>query len=260
MSEVDTEIDGAVGIMRIDRPGSLNAFTDRALEGLIEAIEKFDADDDVRAVLFTGSGDRGFCAGVDLQDLSAGNPHALHDTVSRAQRVLKGIRRANLPVVAGVNGAAVGAGMDLALACDVRVLRADATLCQSYADVGLVPGDGGAYLLPRLVGEEVAKDLIFSARRIDGREAYEMGLGTRLIEGDAEDTRAAAMELAREYADGPTVALGKAKGLVNESLDIEMETALEHAIESIVECSTTADHAEGVTAFREGREPDFEGR
>jgi enoyl-CoA hydratase/carnithine racemase len=259
MSDVITEVNGNVGVMRINRPNSLNAFTPSVLEGLIEAIDEFEADDDVRAVLFTATGSRGFCAGVDLDDLSTGDPHALHDTVSRAQRVLKGIRRAELPVVAGVMGAAVGAGMDLALCCDIRVLRADATLSQSYTNVGLVPGDGGAYLLPRLIGEERAKDLIFSGRRLSGAEAHEMGLGTRLVDGDADDTREAAMDLAAEYAERPTVALGKSKRLVNESHDVTMETGLEHAIEAICECSETADHAEGVAAFREGREPEFSG-
>jgi enoyl-CoA hydratase/carnithine racemase len=259
MPDVTTEVDRNVGVMRINRPDSLNAFTDEVLEGLVDAIDEFEVDEDVRAVLFTATGSRGFCAGVDLEDLSTGDPNALHDTVSRAQGVLKRIRRAELPVVAGVMGAAVGAGMDLALSCDIRVLRADATLSQSYTNVGLVPGDGGAYLLPRLIGEEEAKDLIFSGRRLSGAEAHEMGLGTRLVEGDADDTRNAAMDLAAEYAERPTVALGKAKRLVNESHDVTMETGLEHAIEAICEVSETADHSEGVAAFREGREPEFRG-
>jgi len=153
----------------------------------------------------------------------------------------------------------MGAGMDLALGCDIRVVRADAELSQSYVNVGLSPGDGGAYMLPRLVGEEVAKDLIFSGRRISGTEAKELGIASTVVDGDAERTREVAFDRARELADGPTVALGNAKQLVNEAHDVNMETGLEHAIEALGECRETDDHAEAITAFDEKREPEFRG-
>ncbi|MFC7157105.1 enoyl-CoA hydratase/isomerase family protein [Halomarina halobia] len=259
--EVVTVVTGSVGRMRIERPESLNAFTPRVLEGLLEAVQSFEADDDVRAIVFTGAGDRAFCAGVDLGDkggINRSTPEAL-DTVHRAQRLLKALRRTPLPVVAGVNGYAMGAGMDLALGCDVRVVRADAEMSQSYVNVGLPPGDGGAYLLPRLVGEEIAKDLILSGRRITGREAHELGIASTVVEGDAERTREVALDRARELADGPTVALGRAKRLVNEAHDVTMETGLEHAIEALGECRETDDHAEAVAAFVEDRTPEFRG-
>jgi enoyl-CoA hydratase/carnithine racemase len=126
-------------------------------------------------------------------------------------------------------------------------------------NVGLSPGDGGAYMLPRLVGEEVAKDLIFSGRRISGTEAKELGIASTVVDGDAERTREVAFDRARELADGPTVALGNAKQLVNEAHDVNMETGLEHAIEALGECRETDDHAEAITAFDEKREPEFRG-
>lgn len=258
---VTAAVTEGVGRMRIERPESLNAFTPRVLEELHDAVRSFEANDDVRAILFTAAGDRAFCAGVDLGDeggLSESTPEAL-DTVHRAQRVLKALRRTPLPVVGGVNGYAMGAGMDLALGCDIRVVRADAELSQSYVNVGLSPGDGGAYMLPRLVGEEVAKDLIFSGRRISGTEAKELGIASTVVDGDAERTREVAFDRARELADGPTVALGNAKQLVNEAHDVNMETGLEHAIEALGECRETDDHAEAIAAFDEKREPEFRG-
>ena len=258
---VSATVTDGVGRMRIERPDSLNAFTPRVLEELLEAVRSFENDDDVRAIMFTGAGEKAFCAGVDLGDeggLNRSTPEAL-DTVHRAQRLLKALRRVPLPVVGAINGYAMGAGMDLALGCDIRVIRADAEMSQSYVNVGLSPGDGGAYMLPRLVGEEVAKDLIFSGRRISGTEAGELGLATTVVDGDAERTRAVALERAGELADGPTVALGNAKRLVNEAHDVNMETGLEHAIEALGECRETDDHAEAIAAFDEDREPDFQG-
>lgn len=259
---VSATVTDGVGRMRIERPESLNAFTPRVLEELLEAVQSFEADDDVRAIVFTGAGDRAFCAGVDLGDeggLKQSTPEAL-DTVHRAQRLLKALRRTPLPVVGGINGYAMGAGMDLALGCDIRVIRADAEMSQSYVNVGLSPGDGGAYLLPRLVGEEVAKDLIFSGRRISGTEAKELGIASTVVDGDAERTREVALDRARDLADGPSVAMGNAKQLVNEAQDVNMETALEHAIEALGECRETDDHAEAIAAFDEKREPDFRGK
>lgn len=258
---VTATVTEGVGCMRIERPESLNAFTPRVLEKLLEAVQSFEADDDVRAIMFTGAGEKAFCAGVDLGDeggINQSTPAAL-DTVHRAQRVLKALRRTPLPVVCAVNGYAMGAGMDLALGCDVRVVRADAEMSQSYVNVGLSPGDGGAYLLPRLVGEEVAKDLIFSGRRITGTEARDLGIASVVVDGDADQTRDIALERARELANGPTVALGRSKRLVNEAHDVNLETGLEHAIESLADCRETDDHAEAVAAFAEEREPDFRG-
>lgn len=258
---VSVAVADGVGRMRIERPDSLNAFTPRVLEELRDAVQRFESDDDVRAMVFTGAGEQAFCAGVDLGDeggLNQSTEEAL-DTVHRAQRLLKSLRRVPLPVVGAVNGYAMGAGMDLALGCDIRVIRADAEMSQSYVNVGLSPGDGGAYMLPRLVGEEVAKDLIFSGRRVSGTEAKELGLATTVVDGDADRTREVATERARELASGPTVALGNAKQLVNEAHDVNMETGLEHAIEALGECRETDDYEEAIEAFSQDREPEFRG-
>lgn len=262
MSETVIDVDGSVGVMKIDRPENLNAFTPSVLESLRDAVVSFEENDDVRAVLFTATGDTAFCAGVDLGDSrdGLGSTSETVDTVHRAQRLLKRLRRTPLPVVGGVTGYAMGAGMDLALGCDIRVVRADAKLSQAYVNVGLVPGDGGAYLLPRLVGEETAKDLIFSGRKISGDEAHELGLASEIVQGDAAATREGALAKAREYASGPTVALGKAKQLVNEAHDVNLETALSHAIEGIATCRETDDHEAAVAAFAEDRDPEFTGQ
>lgn len=258
---VTATVTDGVGRMRIERPESMNAFTPHVLEELRDAVRSFETNDDVHAIMFTGAGDRAFCAGADLGDEGGLNQSTQEvlDTVHRAQRVLKALRRTPLPVVGAINGYAMGAGMDLALGCDIKVVKADAVLSQSYVNVGLSPGDGGAYMLPRLVGEEVAKDLIFSGRQISGTEARELGIASTVVDGDADRTREVAHERARELANGPSVALGNAKQLVNEAHDINLETGLEHAIEALGECHETDDHAEAVAAFEEKRDPEFTG-
>jgi enoyl-CoA hydratase/carnithine racemase len=171
---------------------------------------------------------------------------------------VKTIRRIELPVVAAVSGYAFGGGMDISLACDFRIVNDDAEFAQQYVNVGLVP-DAGCYLLPRLIGEARAKELIMTGDPIDGSEAVELGLARELIDGDDEAVREAALEFAGRLADGPTVAIGTAKGLVNESFEVSIETALAHAIEGERTCHETADHHEAIQAFGEEREPEFVG-
>lgn len=255
----------SVAIVTIDRPERLNAYSPAMAAAIADLFEELEADDDVRAAVLTGVGDRAFSAGMDIEtylELSdeegVGSVDTLLESTHNTHRIVKTIRRIELPVVAAVNGYAFGGGMDLALACDFRIVREDAQLAQQYVNVGLVP-DAGCYLLPRLIGEERAKELIMTGDPIDGDEAADLGLAREAIDGDATAVREATREFAERLAEGPTVAIGTAKGMVNESFEVSIETAMAHAIEGERLCHETRDHHEAIQAFDEDHEPEFVG-
>lgn len=252
--------DDHVARVTYDRPDAMNAYNEALLRGAVDAFERLDERDEVRAIVLTGAGDA-FCAGVDLKDmpLRPEMDFAEYETgLGLFQNVVRTIRGIDTPVVAAVNGYALGAGCDTALACDFRVASDEGVLGETFIDVGFVPGDGGAFLLPRLVGEERAKELIFTGRKLSGEEIEEWGLARETVSADA--LLESATEFAARLADRPPVALSLGKRLVNESFDVDLERALADATRAQRICSQTADHEEAVAAFREGREPEFEGR
>ena len=262
---VDVAVDDAVATVTLNRPDRMNAYSPSMAAALRDLMAALDDEDDVRAAVLTGAGDRAFSTGMDIQtylDMSdeegVGSVDTLLESTHNTHGVVKTFRDVDLPIVAAVNGYAFGGGMDLALACDFRFVHDDAKLCQQYVNVGLVP-DAGCYLLPRLVGEADAKELIMTGDPVSGPEAAEMGLARECV-ADADAAREAATAFAAKLASGPTVAIGYAKGLVNESFEVSIETALAHAIDGERLCHTTEDHHEAIRAFDEKREPEFVGR
>lgn len=242
------------------RPDSLNAYNKTLLHDLVPTLEALDDAPEVRAVVLTGEG-KGFCAGVDLDDmpLSADQSLAEYERgLGMFQDVVATLRGMGTPVVAAVNGYAMGAGCDTALACDFRIAGESATMAETFVDVGFVPGDGGAYLLPRIVGEAKAKELIMTGKHVSGEDLVEWGLARECVPDD--ELQETAVEFAAELAAGPPVALAESKALVNEAFDVDLETAHRHATRAQRICSQTADHEEAVQAFAADREPEFEGR
>ena len=239
-----------VACVRYDRPEALNAYTEALLIGAVEAFERLDAREDVRAIVVAGAGEA-FCSGVDLTDFAE-----YERGLGLFQDVVRTLRSVGTPVVAVVDGYALGAGCDTALACDFRVAGEAGVLGETFVDVGFVPGDGGAYLLSRLIGEARAKELIFTGRKLEGEEIVEWDLAREL----AEDPLGAAVEFADELAARPPVALAESKRLVNDSFDSTLEEAFADATRAQRICAQTRDHEEAIAAFREDRDPEFEGR
>jgi enoyl-CoA hydratase/carnithine racemase len=242
------------------RPDSLNAYNEQLLRDLVPTLEALDEASEVRALVLTGEG-KGFCAGVDLDDmpLSAEQDLAEYEAgLGMFQDVVATLRGMGTPVVAAVNGYAMGAGCDTALACDFRIAGESATMAETFVDVGFVPGDGGAYLLPRIVGEAKAKELIMTGKHVSGEDLVEWGLARECVPD--EELEETAVGFAAELASGPPVAIAESKGLVNEAFDVDIETAHQHATRAQRICSQTEDHEEAVQAFAEDREPEFEGR
>ncbi len=262
---IDAERSGAVAVVTIDRPDRMNAYSPPMAAAVADLFEDLEEEDGVRAAVLQGAGDRAFCAGMDIEtylelsdEAGVGSVDTLLESTHNTHRVVKTLRDVAIPVVAAVDGYAFGGGMDLALACDFRVVGESASFAQQYVNVGLVP-DAGAYLLPRLIGEARAKELIMTGDAVSGEEAVNLGLARELVDGDTETVREAAMDFAETLADGPTIAIGTAKGMVNESFEVSIETALAHAIDGERTCHETDDHHEAIQAFDAGREPEFVG-
>lgn len=248
--------EGAALSIALDRPDVLNALSPELLTELARALEAAAADDGVRAVLLTGAG-RGFCAGADLRRtrLDEGIDEVLERTYHPVVRAIVGAPK---PVVAAVNGVAAGAGLSLALACDLRLVSENASFALGFPGIGLVVDAGGSFFLARQVGRARALELAYSNRRVGAEEAVRIGLGETLLPGDHFEEEAWAY--AKRLADGPTASFARIKEQMTAALanDFEAQLALEARLQS--QAAASDDFREGVAAFHEKRPPVFRGR
>lgn len=259
MSETPSELlvthHGAVQTITLNRPGVLNAL-DLAMHVRLAAALDRAAQPDVRALVITGAG-RGFCVGQDVGEFprdAAAVGELLRQHFNPAIRALRGLPK---PVIAAINGPAAGAGLALALACDLRLAAASASLVPAFGRIGLVPDSGLSHTLPRLIGSAAAFDWMVSGRSIAAPEAEALGLVTRVVE-DA-DLAAETDALAAELAAGPTAAIGLTKQLIGRSLESSLDDQLDEEARLQAIAAAGDDFAEGVAAFLEKRPPRFTG-
>jgi 2-(1,2-epoxy-1,2-dihydrophenyl)acetyl-CoA isomerase len=248
-----------VAIVTLNRPQALNALSPEMREGLGTLFTAFRDDDSVRAVVLTGAG-RAFCAGGDVKAMAEIKPALemkdfVRNTIHRAVLAITTLEK---PVIAMVNGVAAGAGCCIALLCDLIIAAESARFGFAFVRVGLGPDWGGAYFLPRLVGPARAKELLFTGKLIDAREAERIGLINQVVPD--EQLEPTVMELARKLARGATRAIGAAKILVHRSLDADLLTMMEQEASMAALLTQSEDHREGVQAFLEKREAVFKGR
>ncbi|MFB6483844.1 enoyl-CoA hydratase/isomerase family protein [Streptomyces virginiae] len=263
MDEVLHRTENNVSWITLNRPEAMNAVTWDQRERVIALLAEASADPAVRAVVVTATG-KGFCAGADLRG-SPGAPagERVAGDVARmirlgAQRLITAVLDCEKPVVAAVNGTAAGIGAHLALACDLVIAAEAARFIEVFVRRGLVPDGGGAYLLPRLVGPQKAKELMFFGDAVPAVEAERLGLVNRVV--PAEELEATAREWAERLAQGPTRALAMTKQLVNASLDGDRAAALAAEATAQEINMTTDDANEGVASFVERRTPKYLGR
>ena len=255
---IDLERHGPVAVITLNRPDALNALSVEMLDDLEARMGEVDADPRVRAVVLTGAGERAFCAGADIAGLSAMSPAQAGAFAEQGQRVFDRIEGQATPVVAAVNGFALGGGCELALACDIRVAADTARLGQPEVTLGVVPAWGGARRMSRVAGAGVAKDLILTGRLMSADEALRTGLVTELHPGDR--LRDAAMATAGRIAANATGAVAAAKHLCNLAVGAESPQNQARAeADRFAHAFTTDDRREGTDAILEKRPPRFAG-
>ncbi|MEU1984497.1 enoyl-CoA hydratase-related protein [Nocardia sp. NPDC019395] len=260
MADLEYTVEDGVGTILLNRPEVKNAFTLEMIEAWAAALRSARTDPDVRVVVLTGAGDA-FCSGVDLSVLEAvgDEPLALKAMLTDGvHEVARAVDELSKPLIAAVNGVAVGAGMDMALMCDIRVLAQSARMSEGYIRVGLVPGDGGCYYLPRLVGMAKALELLWTGDFVDADEALRIGLATK-VHADAEFTEAY-RAFASRLAQQPPVNVAMIKRAAQQSADTDLRTALDLISSHFAVVHGTRDSQEARTALRERRPPVFEGR
>ncbi|GIX48141.1 MAG: crotonase [Candidatus Tectimicrobiota bacterium] len=253
---------GAIAIVTFNRPERMNTMSQTLVAETLAALEGFQHDPEVRVVILTGAGDRAFCAGADVADLqqeaAEATAMARRRYVQQVQKLTLAIRQLEKPVLAAVNGVAAGGGCDIALACDIRIASERARFGEVFARIGLFPGTGGTYFLPRLVGIAKALELIWTGDLIDAREAERIGLVSRVV--PAEALLPETLRFAERLAQGPPLAISLAKAAVYRGLDLDITSAFDYAATAESITLTSEDHQEGVRAFREKRPPQFRGR
>jgi len=255
--ELRIERRGAVEVWTIDGEARRNAISRALLRELGEHLARARGDRALRCVVVTGAGDKAFCAGADLKERAAMSAADVHDFHEGLRTALRGIEEAPQPFVAAVNGAALGGGLELALACDLRVAAESAQLGLPEVSLGIIPGGGGTQRLARLVGVAHAKDLVLTARRISAAEALAMGLVTRLAPAPRllED----AVGLAEAIARNAPVSLRQAKRAIDGGFHLPLEDALALENRLYQACLDTQDRLEALRAFAEKRPPVFTG-
>lgn len=245
-----------IATVTLNRPDAYNATTDEMYQELKDVLHRIAADQDVGCVILTGAG-KGFCAGADLKarkdDMTPLQRRSRHRWILRD--ILEPLFRLEKPVIAAVNGAAAGAGFNIALACDFIVASEKASFMQAFARVGLVPDLGGLYLLGRVIGINKAKELCFTARKVAADEAKDLGIVNHVVPHD--DLLAKARELAATIAAGSPTAMAMTKTLLDKSTNSTLDQMLEYEGYAQTVAYLTPEYEEGVQAFREKRAPDF---
>ncbi len=252
---VRVERRGAVEIWTLGRPERMNALarsTVRKLGQLARAVEK---DGDVRAVILTGAGDRAFCAGADLKERRGMSEEDVRDFLALYRSVFGALDRLSKPIIAALNGVAFGGGLELALACDFRVMASAAKIGLTEVSLAIIPGAGGTQRLTRIVGEAKAKELILFSRRMDAEEAKRLGVVTAV----ADDALAAALEMAQTFEKAAPIAVSAALEAIDAASDLPLDAGLIHERRCYERTLESEDRLEALAAFQEKRSPVYRG-
>ena len=246
-----------IGLLTINRPEKMNAISQELTAELSLLLDDIENDDELRVIVITGAGDKAFVAGADINELVDRDARLGRRVSRERQEIFSRIENLHVPVIAAVNGYALGGGLELALACSIRICSEKAQFGAPEVKLGIIPGDGGTQRLPRLVGQGRAMEMIITGDFIDAQEAYRIGLVNKVF--PPEKLKEEAMELAKKIASRPPLAVRYAKEAVNRSQE---DSASGFALESYLHAlsCTTEDKKEGVSAFLEKRKGKFKGK
>lgn len=248
---------GKVAYLTFNRPDVMNAIDEKLIAETREAIGQIGEDREVVVLVVTGAG-KAFMAGADIAELNRMSPYQLHIWNHGVVENLNALERLRQPVIAAINGFALGGGLELAMACDIRIASEEAKMGLPEVKLGIIPGAGGTQRLPRLIAKGLAMELLLTGKMVDAQEAYRIGLVNKLV--PAGELMKAAEEMANEIiANGP-VAVQLVKDAVSVGTELPLEAAIEYGHKNVVTSFTTEDAREGLAAFVEKRSPRWQGR
>jgi enoyl-CoA hydratase/carnithine racemase len=248
--------DGVI-VITLNRPAVMNSFNFALLEALKTKIAEIRFDAGIRVVIITGSGDRAFCSGADLKERATLTPIQVKEYIFTIRNLFTAIEQLNKPVIAAINGVALGGGTELALAADIRIASATASMGLTETRLAIIPGAGGTQRLPRLVGKGKAKELIFTGKRVAATEALEIGLVNRVC--PPETLIDTCRKMAAQICENGPVAIEQAKYAINFGTETDLSTGLAIESNAYWVCIPTEDRLEGLAAFKEKRKPVYKG-
>lgn len=251
------EVSGNIGYVTINRPKAMNALNGQVLDELYAAFSEFAADDQAKAAILTGEG-KAFVAGADIAQMNQLNPIEGRALMIKGHKLMNYMESIEKPIIAAVNGFALGGGCELAMACDMRIASEKAKFGQPEVNLGIIPGFGGTQRLPRLVGKGMAKYLIMTAEIIDAQEAHRIGLAEKVV--SPEELIPACEKLAQTIMAKAPIAIGVAKTTINNGYDLDMRAASTLEIEAFASAFASQDKGEGMTAFLEKRDANFQNK
>ncbi|GEO05589.1 2-(1,2-epoxy-1,2-dihydrophenyl)acetyl-CoA isomerase [Adhaeribacter aerolatus] len=251
------ESNNGIATITLNRPELYNAINTKLTLELQDAIKQVTKDAEVRVVVLTGSG-KAFCSGQDLNEAAELGNRSLSESLhKRYNPIIRGMRQLPKPIICALNGVAAGAGCSLALACDVIIASAEASLTEAFINIGLVPDSGSSFFLPRIVGSLKAFELSTLGTKLKAEEALQLGMVNQVV--PANDLAETVAALANRYAVAPTKAIGLIKKMLNKSFSATLDQMLDYEAYLQEIAGKSADFREGVQAFREKRKPDFKG-
>lgn len=251
------KLDNSIGMLTLNRAKSANALSVQLLDDLNQVIKDMNNRNDIHVLILTGAGDKVFCAGADLKERNGMSNEEVIKTVQYIGETITNIEELRLPVIAAINGAAFGGGLELALACDIRIAKQGIRLGLTETSLAIIPGAGGTQRLPRLIGIGQAKRLIYTAQPIDAQEAQTIGL---VEEISVSDLVADALSLARTIAGNGPIAINLAKKAINEGMQVDLSKGISLEHDLYLETIETKDRLEGLEAFSEKRKPKYQGK
>lgn len=243
--------------LTLNRPSAMNSLNGELMDALDASFREVHHDPEARVVILTGTG-RAFCAGADLNERSAMTEDEVSRRIEAYREVFGRIARLNKAVICAINGYAFGGGLELAMACDLRFIARETHVGLTELGLGIIPGAGGTQRLPRLVGAAKAKELMFTAARLNGEEALNLGIVNQCV--DSEQLMNASLELAQKIVRSAPIAVAQAKVAIDRGLEVDLETGLDIEAQCYAVTVPTDDRLEGLAAFREKRDPEWSGK
>jgi enoyl-CoA hydratase len=252
------EYQDKVAVVKFNRPKALNALNSATLDDLKAAVDEIAANNSIRVVIITGEGTKAFVAGADIAEMQPMNPMEAVTFSQKGHIAISALEKLDKPVIAAVNGYALGGGFEVALACDIIYASEKAKVGFPEVTLGILPGFGGTQRTAKLIGLARAKEMIFTGKTISAQDAYEIGLINKVVPDDQLMTQV--QELAAKMCAAGPVGIRLAKGCVNKSLSLDIDTGLDYEAEAFGLCFGTSDQKEGMTAFLEKRTPTYSGK